>query len=381
MKISKIIVLFAVAGLLFSACKTSSGQVSKALNGLEDGLYAEMKTDKGDILLRLEYERVPGTVANFVSLAEGNNPRVSEEFKGKHFYDGLTFHRVIKNFMIQGGDPTAKGNGGPGYQFDDEFPRDDKGQLIFKHDRPGILSMANSGPNTNGSQFFITHVPTPWLDGKHSIFGSVVTGQEVVDSIAKGDVIQKVTILRKGKQAEKFDAPAVFENFLAEAKDRRKRELEEQEKRKQRSIKFIAEMAADISAKKEKAKKLPSGVRIFVEEPGNDVRPADGEMIYVDYAGFFEDGHLFDTSIVSMAQNFDHYNPAKDRAGAYKPMKVPYSEDMRIIQGLKEALLTMHHGEKAMVFIPSDLAYGERGAGNGIIPPNTDLVFVVHILE
>ena len=159
---------------------------------LSDGLYADLETSKGNIILELYYEQAPTTVSNFVALAEGNHPVVDDQHEGKRYYDGLKFHRVIENFMIQGGDPTGTGSGGPGYQFDDEFNEE------LKHNGPGILSMANAGPGTNGSQFFITHVETPWLDGKHSIFGKVNSGQDVVDKVEQNDIIKKVKIIRIG---------------------------------------------------------------------------------------------------------------------------------------------------------------------------------------
>jgi len=137
---------------------------------------ATFDTDKGTIRIELFADKTPKTVANF------------EKLVGQKFYDGLVFHRVIPDFMVQGGCPQGRGTGGPGYQFEDEFHPE------LKHDAPGVLSMANSGPNTNGSQFFITHVPTPWLDGKHSVFGKVLEGQDVVDSIAQGDQIKTVQI-------------------------------------------------------------------------------------------------------------------------------------------------------------------------------------------
>ena len=175
---------------------------------LSDGLYADIETSKGNIVLQLYFEQVPTTVSNFVALAEGNHPVVDEQHSGKPYYNGLKFHRVIENFMIQGGDPTGTGSGGPGYQFDDEFSSD------LTHDGPGILSMANSGPGTNGSQFFITHVETPWLDGKHSIFGKVSSGQDIVDNVEQEDIIKSINIVRLGENANNFDAPNIFENYI-----------------------------------------------------------------------------------------------------------------------------------------------------------------------
>ena len=175
---------------------------------LENGIFAEIQTNKGNIILKLESEKAPVTVANFVSLSEGTNPKVEASFKNKNYYDGLVFHRVIEDFMIQGGDPTASGSGGPGYRFDDEI-------TDLRHDGPGILSMANAGPGTNGSQFFITHKATPWLDGKHTVFGRVIEGQNVVDSIAQSDKIDKLVIIRKGSEAKNFNAPEIFESHFA----------------------------------------------------------------------------------------------------------------------------------------------------------------------
>jgi peptidylprolyl isomerase len=196
--------VFAAMLLLQFSCKSVSPIVKETMKELpSDGMYALMETSKGNILLVLEFEKVPLTVANFAGLAEGKIENTAKS-KGEPFYDGIVFHRVIPNFMVQGGDPTGTGMGGPGYKFRDEI------DPSLKHTGPGILSMANAGPGTNGSQFFITHVPTSWLDGKHTVFGRVIKGQEVVDAIVQGDKIEKLHILRKGKAAESFDAAKVF---------------------------------------------------------------------------------------------------------------------------------------------------------------------------
>ena len=195
--------MVSLAALLTGLGLPTNLQAREQAKPLPDGLYAEMETSKGKILLQLEFEKTPLTVANFVGLAEGTKnysktPGEPPKSQGKPFYDGLTFHRVIPNFMIQGGDPNGNGSGGPGYQFRNETT------ASLKHDRPGILSMANAGPDTNGSQFFITHVPTPWLDGHHTVFGHVVEGQDVVNQIARGDTIKSVKILRIGDKAKAF---------------------------------------------------------------------------------------------------------------------------------------------------------------------------------
>ena len=179
---------------------------------MKNGLYAKFVTTKGEIIANLKYEITPGTVGNFVGLAEGE---IKNSFKenGLPFYDGIKFHRVIKDFMIQAGCPQGKGTGGPGYQFDDEFSKD------LKHDEPGILSMANAGPGTNGSQFFITHVPTNWLDGKHTVFGKVIEGIDVVNIIEQNDLIISIEIIRVGNNAKKWNATKAFNKFINDKKD------------------------------------------------------------------------------------------------------------------------------------------------------------------
>lgn len=187
--------------LIFTASGVYAEKAPK--QKLEKGLYAEIETNRGKILLQLEFEKTPLTVANFVGLAEG---KIKNKAKAEKvpFYDGLKFHRVIANFMIQGGDPLGNGSGGPGYTFKDEFVPD------LKFTGPGILAMANAGPGTNGSQFFITHVATPWLDQHHTIFGHVIAGQDIVNATIQDDVIVHIKIIRKGKPAKKFKADKVF---------------------------------------------------------------------------------------------------------------------------------------------------------------------------
>ncbi len=312
---------------------------------LENGLYAHFATTKGDIIVRLEFEKTPLTVANFVGLAEGT--RESNRGQGTPFYDGLTFHRVIPNFMIQGGDPAGNGTGGPGYRFPDEF------DASLKHDAPGMLSMANAGPGTNGSQFFITHVPTSWLDGKHTVFGRVVDGQMVVNAIRQGDAIKTLRIIRVGEKAKAFKADqAAFDRLLAEAGQKGKKNKEEQ----------IARDQALIKKKYPQAVATASGLRqVVVKEGEGKIKPAPGAVVTVHYTGTLLNGTKFDSSV--------------DRG---KPLQFPVGTG-RVIKGWDEALLSMKKGEKRVLIIPPDLAYGERG--NGPIPPNSILIFEVELLD
>ncbi len=344
----KILALAVLTATLFTACKKEEE------SNLPEGLYAEITTNKGTITAQLEYEKAPLTVANFVSLAEGKNPFVEAKFKDKPFYDGLTFHRVIADFMIQGGDPSGTGEGGPGYKFADEFHPD------LKHDKPGILSMANAGPTTNGSQFFITHVATPHLDGMHSVFGHVIEGQEIVNTIAQGDKIETIKIIRSGDKAKAFDAAKVF------------KEKQEQANKVPNETKAVLEDA------KTKATTTNSGLSYYIFEKGNGEKPKQGDKINVAYAGYFEDGRLFDTSIEDVATKYNVLNAQRKAANQYIPIPFEYGQKVGLIPGFIEGIEQLSIGDKAYIFIPSHLAYGEQGAG-GVIPPNTNLIFELHI--
>lgn len=325
--------------------------VSACDSKLEDGLYANINTNKGEIFLELSFEQTPVTVANFVSLSEGTNNQVDEAYSGKPYYDGLKFHRVIKDFMIQGGDPLGTGSGGPGYAFDDEFVE------TLKHDGPGVLSMANSGPATNGSQFFITHKETPWLNGGHTVFGRVVSGQEVVDSIAQNDTIISVKIVRKGKAARNFDAPAVFDNYFAE-KDKVKNDK-----------------ADALTKLKEQAQFTESGLGYVITEAGSGEVVSTDKTINTHYAVYFEDGSLLDTSIKSVAEAYNMVNPKRP----YQPIPAQVGPEARMIEGFKEGLRLLKVGDKATLYLPYDLAYGE--SGNRGIPPMSNLIFEVEIVS
>jgi peptidylprolyl isomerase len=331
--------------LIFTfSCKQTDKNEEK-VKDLSEGIYAVINTDKGDIVLQLEFEKTPMTVANFVTLAEGTNDYVADKYKGKPFYDGLKFHRVIKNFMIQGGDPLGTGAGDPGYKFKDEF------DPTLKHDKPGTLSMANSGPATNGSQFFITHKATPWLNRKHTVFGNVVKGQDVVNKIAKDDVINSVVIIQKGEKAKNFDAKKVFNEEFAKMEEEAKKEKE----RKLAIIKSILEKEKD-------AKKYDSGLKIYTVKKGEGKQPKKGDEVTIHYTGYLKDGTMFDSSV-------KRNRPFKTEIGVG-----------RVIQGWDEGVTQLKEGEKALLFIPSYMAYGERGAG-GVIPPNSDLIFEVELLK
>lgn len=362
-----------VLPLLLVACKSAK------YPNLKDGLYADIQTNHGDMLAELYYKATPGTVANFVSLAEGTNTYVADSLKGKRYYDGTKSHRVIKNFMLQAGDRTATGMGDPGYKFADEFVD----TLTFT--KKGQLAMANSGPATNGSQFFITEKATKWLNFRHAIFGQVIQGEDVISKITDEQtsekdsrpknpvIIKKVEIIRVGKDAQKWDAPKVFDAFMKE-QNAKAQKLESQ---REKNLAVMAEQEA-------KAVAQPSGIKILKLKEGNGVKPQIGADILVNYAGFLRaTGDLFDTNIAEIAKENDAYDAARaaDPQYGYIPYTWQYSPEVGLIAGFKEALLSMKVGDRVRVFIPSALAYGKEGFDNGVIPPDADLMFEIEIVD
>ena len=331
---------------------------------LEPGLYADIITSKGSIIIKLANKKAPITVANFVSLSEGENLNVADEFKSKKYYDGLKFHRVIPNFMIQGGDPLGIGSGGPGYTFDDEFSD-------LTHKGPGILSMANSGPATNGSQFFITHKATPWLDGKHTVFGEVIEGQNIVDSIVTNDLIEEINIIRKGKEAKKFDSAAVFNSYF-----KHKNIIAQEKNTKEGHIKD-RNVTKHFAIKKESIS-TASGLQYTITENGNGDAVISTNVVKVNYSVYFDDGKLLETSIEATALANNKLNEQRQIAGKYEPIEARVGETDAMIEGFKEGLRLLKEGDKATLFLPYALAYGANG-GQGV-PPNSDLIFEVEIV-
>lgn len=355
-----------------------AGSCENKYSDAPDGIYAEIKTNKGTMLAELYYQAAPLTVSNFVALAEGKHEMVQpDSLKGKPFYNGLTFHRIIKDFMIQGGDQTGTGAGSPGYRFDQEIVD------TLKHNAKGILSMANAGPNTNGSQFFIMHAPKTHLDGGYNVFGKVIEGLAVVDSIATTPtaerdkpiepmIMQEVNIIRKGRDAKKWDAFKTF-NGIIDAKEALKKKKEEA------ATQFRNEKVTAFEKMRASAQSYPSGLKIYVRKKGSGQKPELGTKISLDYSGFFDNGKLFDTSVEQDAINFNNLNERKQQANGYRPIPVKYDPSVGMVPGFREALLTMNYGDQITAFVPAALAYGERGAG-GVIPPNADLIFEMHLL-
>ena len=307
---------------------------------MTDGLYAKFNTSKGDILVNLEFEKTPGTVGNFVALAQGNLEN-SVKNQGDPYYNGLKFHRVIPDFMIQGGCPQGTGTGNPGYKFEDEFHPD------LKHDKPGILSMANAGPGTNGSQFFITHIPTDWLDGKHTVFGNVIEGQKIVDTIAQGDVLDTLEIIAVGANAEAFQAVEAFRTFEG---------LREKNLAKQK-----AAVEAELDKIAAGFEKTDSGLRYQILQKGSGAQPTKGATASVHYKGQLSDGTVFDSS-------YKRKEPIEFALGTGQ-----------VISGWDEGVALLSVGDKARFVIPSHLGYGAQGAG-GVIPPNANLIFDVELV-
>ncbi len=308
---------------------------------MNNGLYAKFNTTKGEILVNLEFEKTPGTVGNFVALAEGNMENDVKP-QGTPYYDGLKFHRVIADFMIQGGCPQGTGTGNPGYKFEDEFHPE------LKHDKPGVLAMANSGPATNGSQFYITHIETPWLDNKHSVFGNVVEGQDIIDTISQGDILTTVEIIRIGDAAEKFNAIEVFRTFEGAREERIDKELKEQEE-------VMEKAAAGFE-------KTNSGLRYKILQKGNGKQAVKGDLVSVHYKGQLLDGTVFDSS-------YKRNQPLDFNIGLGQ-----------VIAGWDEGIQLLKVGDKARFVIPSELAYGSSGAG-GDIPPDAILIFDVELMN
>ena len=307
---------------------------------MKEGIYAKINTNKGEILLTLHYKLTPGTVANFVGLAEG---KIDNTFRlqNEPFYNKLKFHRVIPEFMIQAGCPHGSGVGGPGYKFDDEFHND------LKHDKPGVLSMANSGKSTNGSQFFITHVPTQWLDNKHTVFGEVVEGQDVVNKIEQNDLMNSIEILRIGEDSIKWNALDVFNEF----KNKKGKELNDLIKKETKLIKEISKGF----------KETKSGLKYHILSNGDGEKPSSGDLVKVHYKGQLLDQTVFDSS-------YKRNQPIEFKVGVGQ-----------VIPGWDEGIMLLKKGDKAKFIIPSHLAYGESGAG-GIIPPNATLIFEVELV-
>ena len=308
---------------------------------MENGIYAKFNTSKGSILVKLTHDLTPGTVGNFVALAEGNMENKVKP-QGVKFYDGLKFHRVIPDFMIQGGCPQGTGTGDPGYKFDDEFHQD------LRHDAPGVLSMANSGPGSNGSQFFITHIATPWLDDKHTVFGNVIEGQDVVDAVAQGDILESVEILRVGDEAKNWNAIEAFVGL------------------KGARLKRAAALKAESEAKMEKLaagfEKTESGLRYQFIQKGDGKQAENGKTVSVHYEGSLENGKVFDSS-------YPRKKPIEFKLGIGQ-----------VIEGWDEGIALLKVGDKARFVIPSDLGYGPAGAG-GVIPPNATLIFDVELMD
>ena len=363
--------------LLILTITCNLGACKAQHSDLDDGIYAEIITSKGTMVAKLYYDKVPITVANFISLAEGTNTMVKDEYKNKKYFNGLIFHRVIDKFMIQGGDPTGTGTGSPGYKFNNEFHPD------LKHDKAGVLSMANSGPNTNGSQFFIMEVAKPFLDNSYNVFGQLVEGLDIQDSISnvktasrdkpvQDVIIKEVNIIRKGTTANNFNAAKIFENHFEEA-NRVKKEKEAYSK------KTIAAYGKKFKIQKQKATTLASGLKYYVTQKGQGKKLNSSSVVSTHYAVYFENGKLLETSKLEIAEAFNKVNQRRKDANQYQPIRANISPKAGMIAGFKEGLKQLHVGDKATLFIPYHLAYGE--SGNRDIPGKSNIIFEVEILD
>lgn len=404
---------------------------------LEAGMYAKFNTTKGIILCELEFEKAPMTVANFIGLAEGNFMVDSINYN-KPYYDSVQFHRVIANFMIQGGDPKGNGSGGPSHRMYDETRKD------LLHSGPGILSMANSDPqrskipfsntgHTNGSQFFITHNATPHLDGLHTVFGHVIYGQNIVDSIAKGDYMIEVTIIRKGKAAKSFDATSIYkgesfnktpEGQIALVKKNEglitsyksqietlKKESEAQTKEKKK-LKIDTELNAlksELANLESQNKNMADNLAQAKKAKTENIRVAQCKSMSIkDYNLFFlteiqkkypnakqtASGMVYvinnpgDSVRITPGASVEAHctgNFRRDdskffstKDGQGKPMTFKYKVD-RMVPGWEEGLAMLGAGGKATFFIPYHLAYGPNGRGNAIAP-YSDLIFTTDVI-
>ena len=361
--------LIAVAAISLTSCTPIYKKMNvdkETYEGLKEGLYANFQTSKGNMIVKFEDKDAPVTVANFVGLAEGKIENKSKA-KGVPFYDGTIFHRVIKDFMIQGGDPKGTGMGDPGYKFDDE-----KNNL--QHTGKGILSMANSGPNTNGSQFFITEVATPWLDGKHTIFGKVVGGLDVVDTIANVEkgaqdkpktdiVLEKVSVFSKGDEYKGYDAEKIFTEGKAKIAETNKAMMAKMEAdKKKKEEEFAANQQKLVDDLKASMQSTPSGLFYKITKKTDGVAPKRGDEVSVHYAGKLVDGTEFDSSF---KRN--------------QPIDIPIGVG-QVIKGWDEGIMLLKEGETATLLIPSELGYGANGAG-GVIPPNAWLIFDVELVK
>lgn len=382
--------LTSVLGLIFLLSTLSCQNKYPELG---NGLFAEFATTKDTIIVELFYEKTPLTVANFVGLAEGTHPKLADSVQGIPFYNGTIFHRVINEFMIQGGDPSGTGMGKPGFTFGDEFDE------TLKHDKPGVLSMANSGPATNGSQFFITEVPTPWLDNKHSIFGQVVKGQEVVDSISNVQVmpgsnkpledirILSLNIIRQGFGAKRFNAAKTWNREFPLLEEKRLKKIEEakQEAERQKEIAeekmetAAAEILPVLEDYKSKATTSDSGLLSYTIKEGTGEKPKQGQSVKLYYQGYFTDGKLFGTNVKDIDIKCGTYDEKKEQRGFYNLMPMQISADAQMIPGFKEGVFNMKKGDKTFLYLPSHLAYGE--AGRGPIAPNSDLIFIIEMVD